>query len=141
MSIHTFHYVEGERATSTTPDRFFDVAFSNSVIEHVGPQEKQEAFAREVVRLGKSWPSADAVTLFPPRSAYRLAFLRSTNSSAHGCCCGEIAEGARTWVTSMSRKLSCPLAQQGWLNWFPNARVHVEFFLWATEILCGYSPQ
>ena len=28
--------------------------FSNSVIEHVGPDEKQEAHAREVVRLGKT---------------------------------------------------------------------------------------
>jgi len=36
-------------------DRQFDIAFSNSVIEHVGPAAKQEAFAHEVRRLGKSY--------------------------------------------------------------------------------------
>src|SRR5208282_1607695 len=55
-SIHTFHFVEGDACNvHQFSDRSFDLAFSNSVIEHVGPQEKQEAFAREAVRLGKSY--------------------------------------------------------------------------------------
>ena len=33
-------------------DREFEIAFSNSVIEHVGPRVRQEAFAKEVRRLG-----------------------------------------------------------------------------------------
>jgi methyltransferase family protein len=34
-------------------DASFDIAFSNSVIEHVGPREAQAAFARELRRVGR----------------------------------------------------------------------------------------
>lgn len=34
-------------------DREFDIAFSNSVIEHVGTWEDQQAFAREIRRVAK----------------------------------------------------------------------------------------
>jgi len=36
-------------------DQSFDVAYSNSVIEHVGDSAKQEAFAREVSRLARAY--------------------------------------------------------------------------------------
>lgn len=35
-------------------DKSYDIAFSNSVIEHVGPWERQQAFAREIRRVGKA---------------------------------------------------------------------------------------
>ncbi|HZT22052.1 MAG TPA: methyltransferase domain-containing protein [Verrucomicrobiae bacterium] len=35
-------------------DQSYDIAFSNSVIEHVGSWERQQAFAREIRRVGKS---------------------------------------------------------------------------------------
>lgn len=34
-------------------DQSFDVVFSNSVIEHVGRIEKQQSFAKEVMRVGR----------------------------------------------------------------------------------------
>jgi len=53
---HTFHSVEGNALNVVQfGDRSFDLVFSNSVIEHVGPPENQAAFAREVLRLGKSY--------------------------------------------------------------------------------------
>jgi hypothetical protein len=36
-------------------DQCFDLVFSNSVIEHVGPPPKQAEFAQEVLRLGRSY--------------------------------------------------------------------------------------
>ena len=36
-------------------DGAFDIVFSNSVIEHVGDREAQQAFAREIVRVGRSY--------------------------------------------------------------------------------------
>src|SRR6516162_3151936 len=74
-SIHTFHYVEGDACNvHQFADRSFDVAFSNSVIEHVGPQEKQEAFAREVLRLGKSYWVQTPSAWFPIEAHSGLRF-------------------------------------------------------------------
>lgn len=54
--VHTFEYVEGDACrVDGFGDEAFDLVFSNSVIEHVGPDEKQEEFAREVARLGRSY--------------------------------------------------------------------------------------
>ncbi len=37
------------------PDGTFDIVFSNSVIEHLGPAENQRLFAREIRRTGKAY--------------------------------------------------------------------------------------
>jgi hypothetical protein len=53
---HSFHVIEGDACNvAQFGDRSFDLVFSNSVIEHVGPAAKQEEFAHEVLRLGKSY--------------------------------------------------------------------------------------
>jgi SAM-dependent methyltransferase len=53
---HTFRLIEGDACNVTQfDDRSFDLVFSNSVIEHVGAPPKQVEFAREVLRLGKSY--------------------------------------------------------------------------------------
>ena len=54
-SAHSIHYIEGDACDAKELQaRSFDTVFSNSVIEHVGDEEKQAAFASEVRRLGKS---------------------------------------------------------------------------------------
>lgn len=55
-SHHDFRYVEGDACrVDGFEDGHFDAVFSNSVIEHVGPADKQADFAREVRRLGRSY--------------------------------------------------------------------------------------
>lgn len=55
-SKHTIHYVEGDACrVEDLTNESFDTVFSNSVIEHVGPSDKREDFAREVRRLGRSY--------------------------------------------------------------------------------------
>jgi len=55
-SHHDLRYVEGD-ACGVVGFKHgqFDAVFSNSVIEHVGPADKQAAFAREVRRLGRTY--------------------------------------------------------------------------------------
>ncbi len=48
-----FHYVTGDGRKMSFADGAFDIAYSNSVIEHVGTFEDQERFAQEVRRAGR----------------------------------------------------------------------------------------
>ncbi len=54
-SCHRFTYVEGDGCDVAFDDQSFDLVFTNSVIEHVGDEKRQEAFAREVRRLGRRY--------------------------------------------------------------------------------------
>src|SRR3954469_18425310 len=48
-----FVVIRGDARRTQFPDGAFDLAFSNSTIEHVGTWKDQEAFARELRRVGK----------------------------------------------------------------------------------------
>ena len=48
-----YELVVGDGTKLIYADKTFDIAFSNSVIEHLGTFEKQKAFAAEVRRVGK----------------------------------------------------------------------------------------
>lgn len=48
-----FTVVKGDARKTSFPDNSFDLAFSNSTIEHVGTWADQQAFARELSRVGR----------------------------------------------------------------------------------------
>lgn len=50
---HNIEVVVGDGCKLAFPDQSFDIVFSNSVIEHVGSWENQQAFAKECSRVGK----------------------------------------------------------------------------------------
>lgn len=58
---HTFHHVVGDACATQFASDSFDLAFSNSVIEHVGGVEKQQGLAREASRLApRHWVQTPA---------------------------------------------------------------------------------
>jgi predicted SAM-dependent methyltransferase len=64
--------VRGDATEMPFPDDSFDIAFSNSVIEHVGTWEKQQEFAREARRVArKLWIQTPARSF--PIEAHLLA--------------------------------------------------------------------
>lgn len=48
-------WVAGDGCHLPFPDQSFDLVFSNSVIEHVGPWERQVQFALEIARVGRAY--------------------------------------------------------------------------------------
>ncbi len=61
------HYtlVQGSGTRLDFADRSFDIAFSNSVIEHVGSLDAQRAFAQELRRVGRQlWVQTPARNFF-----------------------------------------------------------------------------
>lgn len=58
------------------PDKSFDMVFSNAVIEHIVGKERQEKFAREVMRVGKSWFITTPNFWFPLEVHYLLPFFQ-----------------------------------------------------------------
>jgi len=67
-----FTAVEGDGTDLPFANESFDIAFSNSVIEHVGTWEKQQVFAREARRVArKLWVQTPARSF--PIEAHLLA--------------------------------------------------------------------
>ncbi|HRN87139.1 class I SAM-dependent methyltransferase [Hyphomicrobium sp.] len=60
-SQHKFHFLKGDACDNDLPAQSFDLAFSNSVIEHVGDEARRAAFAHHVRRLApKYWVQTPA---------------------------------------------------------------------------------
>jgi Methyltransferase domain len=140
-SNHTFYYVEGDACNvHQFADCSFDLVFSNSVIEHVGPPEKQEAFAREVLRLGKSYWVQTPSAWFPIEAHTGMPFYWF------------YPEQLRAWLLRRSRKKlpawwteyvaeTRVLSRGRMAELFPDARLHIELFFGLPKSLVAYSPK
>lgn len=53
-AVAGYRYLSGDGCRMDLPTAGYDLAYSNSVIEHVGDFERQAAFAAEVCRVGKA---------------------------------------------------------------------------------------
>lgn len=58
------------------PDQSFDLVFSNAVIEHILGNGRQQQFAREIMRVGKSWFVTTPNYWFPFESHYHLPLIQ-----------------------------------------------------------------
>lgn len=125
-SRHRIRYVEGDACNVTEfGERRFDIVFSNSVIEHVGPPDKQAEFAREVRRLGRSYWVQTPCKWFPVEphcgmplwwfypASLRRYFIERWRLKLPGWT--EMVEGTRVLTKSDLKRL------------FPGASIQVEF--------------
>lgn len=60
-----FTFVQGSGCQMPFADKSFDLAFSNSAIEHVGSEENQTKFASEMMRVGRKIFCQTPCRLFP----------------------------------------------------------------------------
>ena len=57
------------------PDKYFDIVYSNAVIEHVGQLEDQKQMASEIMRVGKQWFVTTPNRWYPFEFHLRLPFV------------------------------------------------------------------
>jgi len=69
-----FSYLQADGCDSHLPGGF-DLAFSNSVIEHLGTLERQQRFASEMLRLGRRFYCQAPNRWFPVEPHYLGIFL------------------------------------------------------------------
>jgi len=65
----------GDACKLPWPDKYFDVIYSNAVIEHVGDFEKQKKMASEIMRVGKRWFVTTPNRWYPFEFHLRLPFV------------------------------------------------------------------
>ncbi len=77
------HVMSGDARRLDIPTSSYDIVFSNSVIEHVGTLEDQQAFASEARRVGrKLWIQTPAITC-PIEPHYLGLFIHWFPTSWH----------------------------------------------------------
>lgn len=133
---HRITLLEGDACDVTFPDRSFDIAFSNSVIEHVGSKDRQHALAGEARRLAPRywvqtpsiWFPVEAHThmpfwwFYPP--AMKAHFIRRWEDKLPAWC--EMIKGTTVIPRSDMREM------------FPDARIWTERFMGFAKSYVAY---
>jgi hypothetical protein len=134
---HQVRYVVGDACNVTEfTDGEFEVLFSNSVIEHVGPESRMEDFAREVKRLGQSYWVQTPSKWFPIEAhcgmpfwwfypeSLRQYFLKRWSAKLPTWT--EMVEGTRVLTKKQLKRL------------FPEAQIHTERILGIPKSYIAY---
>jgi ubiquinone/menaquinone biosynthesis C-methylase UbiE len=72
---HKVDAVVGDACKLPWPDNYFDVVYSNAVIEHLGSFEKQQKMASEIMRVGNQWFLTTPNRWYPFEFHMRLPFV------------------------------------------------------------------
>jgi hypothetical protein len=133
-----YRRVQGSGTQLDFADQSFDIAFSNSVIEHVGPLDAQRAFARELRRVGRQlWVQTPARSFFfePHLLAPFVHFLPRSwqRRLARNCTLwGWITRPSRVAVDRMLDGLRL-LDYATFRDLFPDCEIRRERFLGLTK--------
>lgn len=124
-SPHRITFVEGDACSvDDFPDNRFDIAFSNSVIEHVGGQANEARFAREVRRLApRYWVQTPAIW-FPIEAHSGVPFWFFLSTATRDRIMARWQKKLPAW-TEMIRGTTI-VARSRMREYFPEAKFYTE---------------
>ena len=127
--------VEGDGRALPYPDGAFDIAFSNSVVEHLGTLEDQRRFAAEIRRVGRAvWVQTPARS-FPVESHLLTpgvhflppAWQRRVGSPPHRVGAPDPARRSARWTSSLAELRL--LDREEMAELFPDCEIRTERLL------------
>jgi len=143
-SLPNFTCVVGDAAEmSLFQDKEFDVAFSNSVIEHVGDRARQAKMAKEIIRVGKRYFVQTPNYYFPIEPHFLFPFFQFLPMACKVFLLRHFAMG---WIGKQSTKEAARdaagaihlLTRKALRDLFPSAEIYKEKVLGLTKSLVAY---
>jgi SAM-dependent methyltransferase len=125
------HFVQGDGCALPFADRSFDVAFSNSVIEHV-ELARRESFAREVRRVCDRYFVQTPNRWFPIEPHYQLPLFQFVPDRLRHWIVARVSLG---WQAAGAADRPRLLGARELRRLFPDATIHRERFLGLTKSL------
>ncbi len=122
---HQFRYVKGDACNlGEVRDQSFDMVFSNSVIEHVGAEEQQQAFAQTVRRVGKSYWVQTPSIWFPIEAHTGMPFWWFYPEALRQRLLRRWHDKTPEWADTISG--TRVLSRRHFEQLFPEAQIYVE---------------
>jgi hypothetical protein len=136
---HCFSYVEGDACdVSGMRDQSYDIVFSNSVIEHVGAEDRQDAFAHEVRRLGKAYWVQTPARWFPIEAHTGMPFWWFYPDAMRERIVSRWHATLPEWADSVSETRL--LTRERMQALFPEAQIFVESVLGIPKSYVAWCP-
>jgi SAM-dependent methyltransferase len=143
VSAPNFTSVVGDARSLQFPDASFDIAFSNSVIEHVGDFANQRKMAGEVMRVGKRYFVQTPNRYFPVEPHFLFPFFQFLPL---GLRAGLLRRFRLGWFErepdpKRAREIVEEirlLDKREMLTLFPGSCLFEEKFLWMTKSVTAY---
>ena len=124
-------------------DAQFDVVFSNSVIEHVGDDARQEAMAREVRRVGRRYFVQTPNLYFPIEPHFMFPFFQFLPIPVRGWLLSnlKLSWGGKIPDREQARQAARSVALVGlsrFREMFPDGAIYRERVLGLTKSFVAY---
>jgi Methyltransferase domain len=119
-------------------DYAFDFAFSNSTIEHVGDEARQEAFAREVRRLAPAYWVQTPSDRFPIEAHCAIPFYWQLPGGVRDRLMAYWSRTLPGWSEMMRH--TCVLSRQRMAELFPDSKCNTEYLMGLEKSYAFYIP-
>lgn len=135
-----FTFVEGDGTdlSNIFANKSFDIVFSNSVIEHVGDEKKQAAFAAEVRRLGLGYWVQTPSPYFPVEAHSGVFFYWQLPQSVKEYLYSSWQNNLPDW-TEMIRSTKV-LSRRRMKELFPDSKFYTERKFFLEKSYAAYRP-